>query len=601
MGMSKYGAGAARRFRGHELFLGSLLVVDGVLLGLFWRPRSFGGDFWLHLWLIQLQDMSWNTFHIPALLASFAPGGALSTAPLFTGGSTYAIAGALQALGMSNYWAAITVALVALNAAFVAIYVSLGRFSLAPLLRASLAFMPLAFGFTFGDGFGRGGLSSMIAGSFAIALVVLVLQVIRDDSPTRGHLIALFLLSFFALSTHLPSAVILVGFGMPLLLMTAIFWRPMLTKRGVRTALVGLGLGALAAATYLVPVLSWALQASKQAQSSSPFQLGASLYFANPIYQWNLLRIVPPEHLAFWQPQTSDGSGTTLVTTLPTLLFAVLAVSLAFTLRKESARQLLGLIVPVAVVIVLLTVPVVWLALPYAFQSLQYSFRVIYLMVPWFVCAIAAVIPLLRAEVRRVLTLVLIGLMTVSVVQSMVQLAQTVNVSILPTGDALKRFVRDVPPSAMLTESGPVFFWYSAGEQQAVDGASPDVPTEGCTYFDSVRAWPSFPGVSGVEIPAGRTCSYLSMDVPMSWLTVKNGSAIGRAPNTLAMIVATESRDQPVSISISLRSPLGIGIGTSLFGLVTFVGAVTCGRRFFGWSRSTISPESTGGLRRRAG
>ena len=81
------------------------ILAGALVLALVMLPsepwgRSFGGDYWLHLSLLDLQADSWLTYNLPALLVSFEPLGGLSPVALSSGGGVYMGLGILGALGV---------------------------------------------------------------------------------------------------------------------------------------------------------------------------------------------------------------------------------------------------------------------------------------------------------------------------------------------------------------------------------------------------------------------------------------------------------------------------------------------------------------------
>ena len=553
----------------HRYFLVSLFIVNLVFWALLFQERSFGGDFWLHLWLIKLQEQSFTEFGLPALLASFSPAGALSAAPMFTGGISYSLAGLVGSLGASTYFAAVSFALVAFNSAFVSCYALLHKFQLSTWLKIALSYVPMTFAFPIGDGFGRGGLSSMIAGLFGVAAVCLLVH-IMFSSVTRPLVIVLCTAAIvFATSTHLPSAIIFGVFSVPMLLIASLLWKERITKSGILSAAATTFSGFLISSIYLVPTLTWALQASNQATQVEPFQLGASEYFADPFYQWNLLRIVPPGHIQFWTAQTSDGGATSLITTLPTLLYLVIVVGCVISIQQKKFSLIFPSLVPLALTTILLVVPVLWTFFPYPLRSLQYSFRISYAIIPWLLICVALVLESAPARKWRtsVSAWVLLSIV-ICTAQSFVQLATTNSYSILPTGDTLKRFIKDVPPSKMLEVSSPDVFWYSAGEQKAVDELNANIDATGCTFLDSVEQWPSFPAVSEVIIPKDWTCAYFSMNLPVSWLNFENANVLGRDPDTLNLAIKQIDNQQPMVVSLKPVNPIYVSLVLTVIGIL---------------------------------
>lgn len=558
----------------HYLFLVLISVFDAAFLAIATPSRSFGGDFWLHLWLIHIQAQSIESFGLPALLASFEPVGNMSTAPLFTGGAIYTFAGLIETLGLSSYWSAMLVALISLNISFIVFYYSMKPIVKNQFILTFLSFSPISFAFTFSDGFGRGGLSSMIGGLFAISTLMLIFRAFSAKN-LQSPLFYLNLVAFifFSLTSHLPSAVIFLGFAIPLLGLTGIFW---VTRTSLKKYLAVFGsllAGAGISFVYLYPILKWAIVSSAQAQSASPFQLDVSEYFASPFNLWNFVHVIPEEHKLFWTERMNVSTWTTLSTTLPVLLFISSFFLLPFVLNRRSVRVLFGLLIPLGIIICLLCFPNIWTHFPYSFQSLQYSFRVSYLVIPWLTYLIAIEFSLFNQKLKKTVAFLICLFVVISGSQSILQLKNTSNLSILPISSSQSGYFEDIPPEEMLTLSSPKFFWYAASEQQAVDSVNTSIDGEKCTPISLNDKWKFFPGQTSVEFFANTKCIRFSMNVPLEWLDFSNALVLGRTADFHEVLVEVKNIDKPVKIGMKNSSPFVVGafISTvSLLFVVTF-------------------------------
>lgn len=155
--------------------LGASLVVCLLM----WSPRSYGGDFWLHLWLINQQAESWRDSLLPSTLISFSPVGTLNTLPMFSGGLTYAIAGALVASGLSINGSVVLMVAALYGVTIWESQLTARSYGLSGLSVTAVSLVPAAFAWPIGDGFGRGGFSSFCAGMLSIALL---LRTVRIES-----------------------------------------------------------------------------------------------------------------------------------------------------------------------------------------------------------------------------------------------------------------------------------------------------------------------------------------------------------------------------------------------------------------------------------
>ena len=553
----------------HYLFLLLISAFDAAFLAIATPSRSFGGDFWLHLWLIHIQAQSIESFGLPALLASFDPVGTMSTAPLFTGGAIYTIAGLIEMMGATSYWAAILIALFTLNISFIVFYYSMKPIVNNHFILTLLSFSPITFAFTFSDGFGRGGLSSMIGGLFAISALMLIFRAFSSTNfQSQSFYLSLILLIFFSLTSHLPSAVIFIGFAIPLLGLTGLFW---VTRNSLKKYLAVLGsllAGVGISFVYLYPILKWAIVSSAQAQSTSPFQLEVSQYFASPFNLWNFVHVIPEEHKLFWTERMNVSTWTTLSTTLPVLLFIICFFLLPFVLNRRTVRVLFGLLIPLGIIICLLCFPKIWTHFPYAFQSLQYSFRVSYLVIPWLTYLIALEVSLFKNKLNKTLVFLICIFVFTSGTQSILQLKNTSNLSILPISSSQSGYFEDIPPEEMLSLSSPKFFWYAASEQQAVDSVSTSIDGTKCTAISLNDKWKFFPGQHSVEFFGNTKCIRFSMNVPLEWLDFSNALALGRTAESHEVIVEVENIEKNVTIAMKNSSPFMVGAIISTFSLI---------------------------------
>jgi hypothetical protein len=550
-------------------------MFNFLLILIFYRERSFGGDFWLHLWLIELQANSWTDFGAPALLASFSPVGTLSTTPLFSGGPIYAFAGALQAVGFSNYSAAITVTILTLNVTFFSLYVSLKRLGVSTLLLITLPFSPLAFVYTISDGFGRGSLSSMLAGLLSVATISLVVSSMREAVLSKRFIVLLGLLFFLSLTTHLPSAVILLSVGIPLTLLLLLTWKNIVVWKSIVAVSVSFATGLLISQVYLFPALIWASEASRQGLSENVFNLDASQYFRNPAHQWSFFPSIPEEHKLFWSQYTLEGTWTTFSTTFPTLLFLILVFGLIVMSHRSKKALFIGPSIALCIILLMITAPEIWTFLPHFMQSLQYSYRLSYLLIPFLTILLALVSSNLQKKKTTLFSaLVFVAIIALSL-QNLSQLSRTENLSIVAGDKNFLMYESDVPPSQKNVVSDPFYFWYSSEEQQSIDSIKNDSISTKCQLINSTNLWTFYPGQQILSFEVEQKCASISMIVPVSWLEFKNIKSVYRDPETLNLHLQVDSQHRPVEIKVKVGSPIGIGFLTSSLGIILLL-AVLC-------------------------
>jgi hypothetical protein len=314
-----------------------ILTFNILLFISFRTPRSWGGDFWLHLFLIRQQAEGIREHWWPNLLISFDPSGDLSIVSLFSGGLIYSFIGFISNIsGFSIYWCAIFFVVLLWNSLYVNTY-KLSKFlGINENLSALFGFMPLGFGWIIGDGFGRGALSSMIAGILTINALLFFFQgLLEKNSEKRfplyvGAVVCIGLVG----TTHLPSFVILIFFGFPMGLISSIA-----LKRNFGFALrysgLAFGLGALSSALYWLPAIFWSFSSTFSMENA--FQQETSSAFASPKVLFGLGRSVPESHDRAWESWVGEGfeSSTSLMVSQPALLIGLALVILFKTKKME--------------------------------------------------------------------------------------------------------------------------------------------------------------------------------------------------------------------------------------------------------------------------
>ena len=314
-----------------------ILIFNALLLISFRTPRSWGGDFWLHLFLIRQQAEGIREHGWPNLLISFVPNGDLSIVSLFSGGLSYSFLGLISIIsGFSIYWCAILLIVLLCNSLYVNTYRFSKLLGINENFSALLGFIPLGFGWVFGDGLGRGALSSMIAGILTINALLFFFQGLLEKNAEKrfrvfvGTVVCVGLVG----ATHLPSFVILLFFGFPMGLISSI-----LLKRNFSFALrysgLAFGLGALSSAMYWLPATLWSLSSTFSMQHA--FQRETSSAFASSKVLFGLGRSVPESHDRAWESWVGKGfeGSTSLIVSQPSLLIVLAILILVKTKKME--------------------------------------------------------------------------------------------------------------------------------------------------------------------------------------------------------------------------------------------------------------------------
>lgn len=538
-------------------------------------PRSFGGDFFLHLWLIRLQGQSWEAHHIPAMLVSFPPVGDLSVVPLFTGGFSYQLLGLINALGIPLYFCAVFAYFVVIN------YVSIQSFLLARHLGVSLIlaslifFIPFGFAWPIGDGFGRGGFSSMLAGFLIVASSLSALQYLMCERDHGRIVKSLSVLSFLIAATHLPSFVIYCAFSIPLINLCIFIQQG---KRGIRTARVvnlSIAIGIMMGAMYWFPSILWSHSATFN--NTDPFQPGVSSSFASPRNLWSFSRGVPSNHSDIWHSWIGDGftKATSLVVTQPTVLVVFLVFLLAFVMTRINIQILLSFLLPLALIYTTIMYVPLWNVLPNALRSLQYTFRLLYVPIPFVVAA--ACFALKKFPLTKVgifLATAFLCIVSVEVFQSFKQIANTTNLSYIKVQkDSPPSWQYDIPPTRVLDYWPVAPFWYAASEMMSEDDVLTEpVINKNCTEPHNLMNWGSWPANFRLRIPdTPNSCVAVPLRLPIDWISISsNLETIGRASN-LDVIFKSDSGTKAKTVAISFHSPIYNGICISLIGLLVFL------------------------------
>lgn len=565
-----------RRYHLEEkrVLLALVLFFNCCLSLLFRVPRSFGGDFFLHLWLIRLQGYSWEANHIPAMLVSFPPVGDLSVVGLFTGGFSYQLLGLINALGIPLYYCAVFAYFVVINYVCVQSFLLARHLGVHLILASLIFFVPFGFAWPIGDGFGRGGYSSMLAGLLIVASSLSAFKYLMSEERHGRIIKSLSVLSFLIAATHLPSFIIYCVFSIPLINLCVFIQQG---RKGVRTARVvnlSIGIGVLMGAAYWFPSILWSRSATFN--NSDPFQSGVSSAFASARNLWSFSRGVPSSHSDIWHSWIGDGftEATSLIVTQPTYLMIFLVVLILFVIRRTNFRIILSFLLPLILIYTIIMRVSLWNVLPNELRSVQYTFRLLYIPIPFVVVAICFSFKKFSLiGVRLLLATAFFFVVFVNVFQSFEQIVNSTNLSYTKAlKDSPPRWQYDVSPDTVLDYWPDAPFWYAASEMMSKDNVLADpVINKHCQESLNSMNWESWPANFRIKILNNpNSCISLPLRLPMDWISIStNLKAIGRASN-LDVVLKSDSGTEAKTVAISLHSPMYNGLYISLIGLLVF-------------------------------
>ena len=545
------------------LFIG-LFVFNVLMAFLFRRPRSWGGDFWLHLFLVSQQADGFERAGLPSLLVSFDPAGDLSIVSLFSGGLIYSFLGFLShSLGVSIYWCVVLFIVILFNSLFLQAYFAAKSFNIEKYFCSILGFMPFGFGWIIGDGFGRGAISSMIAGVFTINVVFFFLRSLFENNLQKKTRYLVFSLIFVGLVgvTHLPSFVILIFFGFPIVLLSAYVCNGNFIHTLKYTGFV-FGLGALSSALYWLPSIMWTYSSSYSVNDA--FQWKTSAAFGTPKSLFWFQREVPSAHNDAWQSWIGDGfnGSTSLIVSQPSL-FVILSLVLTALTRIYRSNFVASLIYPLLSIYALVMIVPVWALFPKEIQSLQYNFRLLYLPVAYLVFLVIYLVSKLKPK-QHLLKFACVVVVVFEVSQSFIQTKNVVNLSLFraPQTSAVV-WTYDVPVNLVFDSYPRAPFWYAVGEQRANDliTSSSDIESLCGNEIRDVEWNLGWPGQTSIDILfLDSRCVKLPLRIPANWLSVSNDVVFVRDANTLDLIIANNSAEPNTTLSLKLWNPLFIGL-----------------------------------------
>jgi hypothetical protein len=553
----------------------ALFIANSILIQVLNKPRSFGGDFWLHLWLIEQQRVSWKTYSNPALLVSFDPVGDLSIVSLFSGGFFYSILGLIANLGIFLYTAALIGFLIAINVAMVSTYF-LSKTITENIYHSILVTATLfAFSWIFGDGFGRGALSSMVAGLFSISSLNLILRWVVSQKKLTGifDYLSIFSTFFISFSTHLPSFIILISFGLPLIFLLIIVLR----VQGIKVATnfkIPIFFALTASAMYwYIPIL-WSRNSNFNSKIDDLISI--SQPFVNFKNLFSLKPIIPTSHYEAWASFVGEKfiQPTSLFVTQPVLLIITILMATLF-LSLNGLNQKNHILVYIMIYLLtylFIMAPAVFNFFPSIFANLQYSFRFLYIPIPFFIVIASYTFREIEKRGYGPKSIYVILFCVILFFQMNVtinQINKTTNISISDyRNPGFFEWTYDVDPKFVTAHSPSAPFWY-ARDQYSRDsiGLIQDLNTT-CKGDISTERIGSWPGAEFSPIKPNSLCHQIPLSLPTSWVEFTENEIYSRNGDTFSIVVTNINGQSEIRISRSIYNPLVQGLVISGLGLL---------------------------------
>ncbi len=557
----------------------SLCAALVVMAPVWMTDRSFGGDWWLHLRLIELQRVAWLDSLHPTLTASIDPVGALTPLPMMFGAVTTAIGGGLAALGLGSQAAYVILHIAVTWAAFfgmwwVARLAGAGRTaSYAP------AIVLVTSAFFLGDPLGRGGFGQFAATQTIPLLIAGVADVLVNRRVRLRSALAVFATTPIVVGGHTVSTLwTLTITATVIILLAAFLWRFVQDVPG-RSKVLLLGVfvsGCLTTVWSLAPLLT--ISGSLGANDGD-FSQSAARYFGNPAIWLNPFRVVPQEHIDFWRIQVEGAGyvfqgGTSLLVQAPVLAL-IWTIWLSWRIRHVPCvqRTLSKVLWPVLLAMgLLMTFPELWNALPRVFLMTQYPFRLMgyiqLLICLLMALAIGGYQRHREARLPRGSVKFLIGILVICSVQSIWQGWSVVNFT--------AGWGYDVARTQALEDSFVAKEWYDVkGGRYLPNGVTSEIkPTIDSNFTsDNLASWqPDAPVSRGATI----TTPVVAPPKIIAWT---DAAEIGRTADGFAVIRVTGSNPSAVISSPTITLAGWTSLGALVVGLLLLMGAWLEGRR----------------------
>jgi hypothetical protein len=346
----------------------SVLTALAVLLPVVLTDRTFGGDWPLHLWLVELQRRAIEDGGAPTLVGSFSPVGHLYPTGAFLGGTVYAVVAYSAALLGSAEAGLVLLHVMAIGGALI------GWHALAVVcgLRGSLAHVPgaihLTGAYVVGDLLGRGGVSSVVGVAMLPLVAGAAARVLTASGPARGWTVVLAGAVCILVAAHNVTLLWVVTFALVLVPVLLVALLPTLRDAGravVRIVLAVAG-GVLLTMWQMLPNLAYAPDTVQARRGAFVGEWGE--WFSRPSVWLHPLRVLPEEHLV-----------SSLYVQLPVFAMAWLVLCAGVVVRSTSpARRLAaaGLTACLGLALVAVSVRSLYDVLPDVYRATQFTMRV---------------------------------------------------------------------------------------------------------------------------------------------------------------------------------------------------------------------------------
>ena len=362
----------------------SFCAALAVLAPVWMTTRSFGGDWWLHLRLLDQQRIAWQTLGHPTLFTSMDPVGALTPMPMLFGASLNALGG-LLATAIGTLAAYVALHILVAWCAFFGMWWLTALMGVPGLWRYIPGIALVTSAFFIGDPLGRGGFGEFAATQVLPLCIAGVADVFANQRIRLRSALAVAVPLPVVLGGHTISAVWTSIFAIVLAVSLWVFARSYLRRPPAQSlALLVAGAVCGAAMTVWAMVPAVVIAPSLNAGGAT-FDAAASRYFGNPAIWLNPLRVLPQEHVEFWRSGATPSDGfqgaTSLFVQLP-VLFLAWAIIVLIRHRHDPESDLsivfAKALAPTGLLIAaLVTFPELWSAFPGALQSTQYAFRLV--------------------------------------------------------------------------------------------------------------------------------------------------------------------------------------------------------------------------------
>jgi hypothetical protein len=527
-----------------------------ILVGwpLLFSSRTFGGDWPLHVLLVESQIEAISAGFFPTFFSNFPQVGFFYPTGFFLGGNFYALLGYLGIL-TGPFWA------IAFSTIFLLFYVQISWRGITRSMSRN-SFFTLLPGFVFitsayflGDLFGRGGISSV----FAISGVPIFAYSILENAKTAKnlrHKLGILVGVILIFATHNVSTLWIVCH---LLIWTLVlFFVASVNNHPAKRIIEILNQHKSNTIIVIASVLitSWAMIPNLYFASRSDIAQNMSMQkewsrsFNDPRNLFNLIRGIPPEH-----------QGTDLFVQFPTLIFLTcLAYIIGASLKNQlEGKDKLGILICIASIsgtLVMIYALDVYDYLPQVFMSTQFTFRLnhfLYLAVTALVSIIVSIQLRKPKDREQCLDRVVFTLLTTFICLSVIQ------------GVSQSSFSNKNTPGDRSSRSIEYWgsFWYSENDLRTSDGLSelnlnPEINLPSVSFVNGKLTFPINALLVGVPTQG-----------PLPILDFCGGEPIGHAGK---LLILSYQESPSIGCIQSKWSPAtSAGVTLSILGLLVFV------------------------------